>query len=133
MRLAAVGDVTAFHREPESGYEFAGPALADFDVVFAQNERLYSRTTAIPDVGFTELTDPDHVAALKLGHFDVISFASNHCYDLGPDVFMETIDALRKQGFAVIGPEHDHRALTGDAVRRPGRGCAVRAAVRSQR
>jgi len=63
----------------------------------------------------------------------VISFASNHCYDLGPDVFMETIEALRKQGFAVIGPEHDHRALTGDAVRRPGRGCAVRAAARSQR
>jgi hypothetical protein len=95
MRIAAVGDVTAFHREPESGYEFAGPVLADFDVVFAQNERLYSRTTALPDVGFTELTDPDHVAALKLGHFDVISFASNHCYDLGPDVFMETRDALR--------------------------------------
>ncbi len=94
MRLAAVGDVTAFHREPESGYEFVAPVLADFDVVFAQNERLYSRTTAIPDVGFTELTDPDHVAALKLGHFDVISFASNHCYDLGPDVFMETIDAF---------------------------------------
>jgi Bacterial capsule synthesis protein PGA_cap len=107
MRLAAVGDVTAFHREPESGYEFVGPVLADFDVVFAQNERLYSRTTAIPDVGFTELTDPDHVAALKLGHFDVISFASNHCYDLGPDVFMETIDALREQGFAVIGAGRD--------------------------
>jgi len=28
MRIAAVGDVTAFHREPESGYEFAGPVLA---------------------------------------------------------------------------------------------------------
>jgi len=28
MRIAAVGDVTAFHREPESGYEFAGPAAA---------------------------------------------------------------------------------------------------------
>jgi len=32
MRIAAVGDVTAFHREPESGYEFAGPVLADFAV-----------------------------------------------------------------------------------------------------
>ena len=48
MRIAAVGDVTAFHREPESGYELARPVLADFDVVFAQNERSYSRTTAIP-------------------------------------------------------------------------------------
>jgi len=32
MRIAAVGDVIAFHREPESGYEFAGPVLADFAV-----------------------------------------------------------------------------------------------------
>jgi len=32
MRIAAVDDVTAFHREPESGYEFAGPVLADFAV-----------------------------------------------------------------------------------------------------
>jgi poly-gamma-glutamate synthesis protein (capsule biosynthesis protein) len=70
----------------------------------------------------TELTDPDHVAALKLGHFDVISFASNHCYDLGPDVFTETIDALREQGFAVIGAGGDIAQARQPAVRRPGCG-----------
>ena len=107
IRLAAVGDIGAFHREPEAAWEHAGPVLEQYDVVFGQNERLYSHTTAVPAVGFTELTDPVHVAALRLGHFDVISFASNHCYDLGPEVFLETVEALRKEGFAVIGAGKD--------------------------
>jgi hypothetical protein len=40
MRLAAVGDVTAFHREPESGYEFAAPVLAgvNANVEFCDNQ-----------------------------------------------------------------------------------------------
>ena len=29
IRLAAVGDVTAFHREPESAWDHAGPVLAE--------------------------------------------------------------------------------------------------------
>jgi poly-gamma-glutamate synthesis protein (capsule biosynthesis protein) len=107
IRLAAVGDVCAFHRDPQSGWEHAGPVLAGYDTVFAQNERLYSNTTDLPDVGFTELTRPEHVAALRGGHLDVVSFASNHCYDLGPDVFLETVAALREQGFAVIGVGKD--------------------------
>jgi Bacterial capsule synthesis protein PGA_cap len=107
IRLAAVGDIAAFHREPEAAWEHAGPVLEQYDIVFGQNERLYSHTTAVPEVGFTELTQPEHVAALRQGHFDIISFASNHCYDLGPDVFMETVEALRNQGFAVIGAGKD--------------------------
>jgi poly-gamma-glutamate synthesis protein (capsule biosynthesis protein) len=75
--------------------------------VFAQNERLYSDTTDLPDVGFTEVTRLEHVAALRLGHLDVVSFASNHCYDLGSDVLLETVEALRDQSFAVIGVGKD--------------------------
>ena len=116
IRLAAVGDVTAFHRNPESGWEHAGPVLEKYDAVFAQNERLYSVRTDLPDVGFTELTLPEHVAALRLGHLDVVSFASNHCYDLGPDVFMETVGALRDQGFAVIGAGKDIKEARTPAV-----------------
>ena len=116
IRLAAVGDIAAFHREPESAWEHAGPVLEQYDVVFAQNERLYSDTTALPDVGFTELTGPEHVAALRLGHLDVVSFASNHCYDLGPDVFLETVEALRSQGFAVIGAGKDIEEARAPAI-----------------
>ena len=116
IRLAALGDVTAFHHNPETAWEHAGPVLAEYDTVFAQNERLYSNTTALPNVGFTELTKPEHVASLRLGHLDVVSFASNHCYDLGPDVFLETLGALRDQGFAVIGAGNDIEEARTPAV-----------------
>ncbi|WP_176593950.1 CapA family protein [Sphingobium sp. EM0848] len=116
IRLAAVGDVAAFHREPELAWAHAGPVLEQYDVVFAQNERLYSNTIALPDVGFTELTCPEHAAALQLGHLDVVSFASNHCYDLGPDVFLETVEALRSQGFAVIGAGKDIEEARAPAI-----------------
>ena len=99
-----MGDITAFHREPESGYEFVGPVLAEMDVVVAQNERHYTnRDDIFPIGGFTERTVPEHAAALRLGHYDVITFASNHLLDLGPDVLLETIAVLRDLGFAVVG------------------------------
>ncbi len=104
LRFCAVGDVTAFHKEPESGYEYVAPVLAEMDVVVAQNERHYSRRRDIfPNGGFTELTDPDHAKALLLGNYDVFSFASNHGMDLGPDVMLETIKVLRDLGFKVVG------------------------------
>jgi hypothetical protein len=104
LTFCAVGDVTAFHSEPESGYEFVAPVLSQMDVVVAQNERHYSKRRDIfPIGGFTELTDPSHAKALLLGNYDVLTFASNHCMDLGPDVLLETIGVLRDLGFQVIG------------------------------
>jgi Bacterial capsule synthesis protein PGA_cap len=104
VRLCAVGDVTAFHREPESGYDFVGPVLAAMDVVIGQNERHYThRDDIFPVGGFTERTAPEHAAALRLGHYDVLTFASNHLLDLGPDVLMETLGVLRDLGFVVVG------------------------------
>lgn len=104
LRFCAVGDVTAYHKEPESGYEFVGPVLRDMDVVFGQNERNYSKRRDIhPLGGFTELTDPEHAAALRLGNYDVLAYASNHGMDLGPDVMLETIQVLRDLGFKVVG------------------------------
>jgi len=104
IRLCAVGDVTAFHREPESGYELVGPALAEMDIVIGQNERHYThRDDIFPIGGFTERTVPEHAAALKLGHYDVLTFASNHLLDLGPDVLLETIGVIRGLGIQVVG------------------------------
>jgi hypothetical protein len=104
IKFCAVGDVTAFHKEPESGYEHVSSTLRDMDFVVAQNERHYSRRRDIfPIGGFTELTDPDHARALLLGNYDVLTFASNHGLDLGPDVLLESIKVLRDLGIQVIG------------------------------
>jgi poly-gamma-glutamate capsule biosynthesis protein CapA/YwtB (metallophosphatase superfamily) len=104
VTLCAVGDVVAFHKNPESAFEFVGPILRGADITFAQNERHYSEKKDMnPQGGFTEITSPKHAEALKLGGFDVISFASNHCMDMGPDMMLETVDVLKKLGFNVIG------------------------------
>jgi Bacterial capsule synthesis protein PGA_cap len=122
VTLGAVGDVTAFHREPESGYAFVGPTLQALDVVFAQNERLYSTTNQIiPAVGWTEITRPERARALQLGNYSVISCASNHILDLGPEVMLETIAVLRDFGFAVIGAGENSAAARRPAfVERSG-------------
>ena len=104
VRLSAVGDVCAFHREPESGHALVKDFLGSMDVVIGQNERHYSnRTDIFPIGGFTELTKPEHAAALTLGNYSVLTFASNHLLDLGPDVLLETIANIRKQGIQVVG------------------------------
>ncbi|MFC2002292.1 CapA family protein, partial [Chloroflexota bacterium] len=104
VTLCAVGDVVAFHENPESAFEYVGPILRGADITFAQNERHYSdRRDINPLGGFTEITSPKHAEALKLGGFDVMSFASNHSVDMGPEVMMETVNLLKKLGFAVVG------------------------------
>ena len=107
-RICAVGDVTAFHREPESGYELVGSYLREMDVVIGQNERHYTtRDDIFPVGGFTERTKPEHARALRLGNYDVLTFASNHLLDLGPEVLLETIGVLRGLGFQVPGAGKD--------------------------
>ncbi len=103
ISLCAVGDIVAFHKNPESAFEYVGPILREADITFAQNERLYSRRKDICLRGGEELTTPENARFLKLGGFDVISFASNHSMDLGAEVMLETANVLKALGFAVIG------------------------------
>ena len=100
-KFCAVGDVTAFHKEPESGYEFVGPVLTEMDIVVAQNERHYSsRTRHLPD---RRLHRADRSRARQGTACSATTtcsrFASNHGMDLGPDVMLETIKVLRDLGF----------------------------------
>src|SRR5690606_405033 len=107
LSLCAVGDVAAFFRNPESMFEHTAQVLNAADITFGQNERhytdTYSEKNLVPGVPFTEICARSHAGALRLGGFDVMSFASNHCMDLGADAMMETIAALKENGFPVIG------------------------------
>src|ERR1043165_45411 len=107
VTLCSVGDVAAFFKEPESMFAHTASILKQADITFAQNERHYTdrhtEADLLPGIPATEVCPRGHAAALKLGGFDVMSFASNHCLDLGPDEMMETISALQENGFAVIG------------------------------
>src|SRR5262249_47801529 len=108
VSLCAVGDVAAFFNKPETMFEHTAEALNAADITFAQNERHYTNRYSeardlLPGVPMTEVCPREHAAALKVGGFDVMSFASNHCMDMGANAMLETIDALKEQGFKVIG------------------------------
>ncbi|MBI4191874.1 MAG: CapA family protein [Betaproteobacteria bacterium] len=108
VSLCAVGDVTAFFKDPESMFVHTGAILNEADITFGQNERHYTNRYSeehdlMPGVPMTEVCPLEHAAALKRGGFDVMSFASNHCMDLGPDAMLDTVAALRNNGFTVIG------------------------------
>ena len=103
LMLGAVGDIAAFHDAPETMFDHVDSALREADILFAQNERHYNTSRATPVGGFTEQVPPEHAQYLKRGGFDVLSFASNHCMDLGEEPMLETIGVLQGHGFSVIG------------------------------
>ena len=107
VSLYAVGDVAAFFKNPESMFAYTSSILNEADITFGQNERHYtnrwSEKDLLPGVPLTEIVPLEHAAALKLGGFDVMSFASNHCMDLGAEAMLGTIKALQDNGFTVIG------------------------------
>jgi Bacterial capsule synthesis protein PGA_cap len=113
ITIGAVGDIAAFHKDPDSMFDYVLPDLTDVDVSFVQPERHYNDSTVTPVGSFTEQVPPEK--ALAKSGFDIVSSASNHCMDLGEEPMMQTVGALKECGFDVIGV-----GRTIAEARRPG-------------
>jgi poly-gamma-glutamate capsule biosynthesis protein CapA/YwtB (metallophosphatase superfamily) len=105
--LAACGDIGPLHEPGAGGYVAASTAtaLAAADLRFAQCERLYSTRGALQlgsGGGHTRL-DPAMARVFADYAFDVVSVASNHSLDWGPDALLDTIDTLEAQGIRTVG------------------------------
>lgn len=88
--LSAVGDVVAYHDDPDRAFAYTEAVLADSDLVFAQNERHLSDAFP-PETGdMIELAGVSQASGLARGRIDIASFASNHAMDFGPEHMMET-------------------------------------------
>jgi poly-gamma-glutamate synthesis protein (capsule biosynthesis protein) len=72
------------------------------DIAFCQLEINLSHRGVGP-LGKENARDPGIAAAIREAGFNVVSFASNHCMETGPDAFFDTIDNLKKEGLSVIG------------------------------
>lgn len=103
--ILGCGDVGPIH-EPVAHYsELVRPVLAQGDIRFAQVERVYS------DRGSLQLHSGGEHSRLKPAMasvfgdcgFDVVSLASNHAMDWGPEALLDTIALLRHRGIRVIG------------------------------
>jgi poly-gamma-glutamate capsule biosynthesis protein CapA/YwtB (metallophosphatase superfamily) len=100
----AVGDIAPNREEPRSIFQHVTGLLKRGDIVFCQLEaNLSNRGTLLPQARLASRTKPETAQAIKEAGFNIVSFASNHCMDLGPEAFYDTIAALKKQGLWVIG------------------------------
>jgi poly-gamma-glutamate capsule biosynthesis protein CapA/YwtB (metallophosphatase superfamily) len=104
----AVGDVAPNREEPRSIFQHVTGLLKRGDIVFCQLEaNLSNRGTPLPQARLASRTKPETAQVMKEAGFNVVSFASNHCMDLGPEAFYDTIAALKEQGLWVIGVGSD--------------------------
>jgi poly-gamma-glutamate synthesis protein (capsule biosynthesis protein) len=59
---------------------------------------------------------PDNVKSLVHAGFTLVTHASNHCFDYGPDALVETIEVLRRNGIEVIGVGRNLQEATAPAI-----------------
>jgi poly-gamma-glutamate capsule biosynthesis protein CapA/YwtB (metallophosphatase superfamily) len=105
ITLLGCGDVGPIHEPVSEFCTLVKPTLAAADLRFAQVERVYSERGALQlHSGDAHSRLPPHMASIfsECG-FDVVSVASNHAMDWGPDALLDTVALLRAQGIATVG------------------------------
>ena len=118
ITLLGCGDVGPVHEPVDALCELARPALARADLRFAQVERVYSERGALQvHSGDAHSRLPPHMASVfGACGFDVVSVASNHAMDWGPDALLDTLDLLRARGIQTIGAGRDLAAARTPAI-----------------
>jgi poly-gamma-glutamate synthesis protein (capsule biosynthesis protein) len=120
VTLMAVGDVGPTHEAGPGGYCHPETLalLERADLRFGQCERLYSHRGALQvgsGGGHTRL-DPAMASVFTELGLDVVSVASNHSLDWGPDALLDTIARLRERGIQTVGAGADLAEARAPAV-----------------
>ena len=104
VALCAVGDVMPNREEPAKFFELCQEVLDAFDIRLCQLETNFSeRSGRASGARVPTRAHPRNVQALTAGRFDVVTYASNHTMDCGPDVMADTIALLRAHGIHTVG------------------------------
>jgi poly-gamma-glutamate synthesis protein (capsule biosynthesis protein) len=103
--LYGVGDVSPIHEPIDAYSSLIRPVLKQADIRFCAAERPYSdRGTPQLNSGVSGNPVPPRLASVFTDcGFDVVSIASNHMLDWGPEAMLNTRDNLRGRGIKVIG------------------------------
>ena len=110
VTLAAGGDVKTGHAPLASAFAHILEPLRSAHIRFAQVERLYSNRGTFQFQSLAEKLEvrqpPENASAFKAVPFDVLSIASNHVGDWGPEAIEDTVEAFRAIGIPTIGAGH---------------------------
>src|SRR4029079_5029581 len=96
----------------------AKPVLAEADLRFAQVERVYSErgSLQVHSGGGHSRVKPALVSVFEHCGFDVVSVASNHAMDWGPDALLDTIALFRSRGILAVAAGENLRAAPRPAI-----------------
>lgn len=104
VSLLAVGDIRIYGDDAGHVFDHVSSTLRQGDIVFAQLECAYSqRGESTVNFGKGLRNHPRNVPFIAGAGFNVISVASNHTMDYGPDALVDTIDNLTKNNIQAIG------------------------------
>lgn len=104
ITVLAVGDVWVNRDHPDSIFEHVTPVIQSADISFCQLETNYSeRGNPLPQARVPMRAHPRNAPSIKKAGFHVVSFASNHHFDYGPEALLDTIEVMRKTGIELIG------------------------------
>jgi poly-gamma-glutamate synthesis protein (capsule biosynthesis protein) len=83
----------------------ARDTLRGADLRFAQVERVYSNLGALQlhSGGAHSRVKPELASVFEDCGFDIVSVASNHAMDWGPEAMLDSIELLRSKGIATVG------------------------------
>lgn len=107
VTLAAVADVCTGHEPPESAFAHVLEPLRSADLRFAQVERVYTERGSFQEQGGNSARaarqHPRMAEVFKKVPFEILSIASNHTSDWGPDGVEDTAETFRLLGIPAIG------------------------------
>ncbi|MBI4333596.1 MAG: CapA family protein [Chloroflexi bacterium] len=95
---------------PESIFAMTHERIKEADIRFCHLERNLSTRGCLQyrdHITWFGRHHPDNVKALVFAGFDIVSHASNNCFDYGPEALLETIDVLHANNMQVIGAGKD--------------------------
>lgn len=119
VTLMTGGDIGPVYEPTEEFAELIAPVLRQADVRLGQCERTYSERGSPPQFstgpgGQHSRLHPKMAGVWNAAGIDIVSLASNHAMDWGPEAMLDTIELFRGMGKIVIGAGSD-----ADAARKP--------------
>jgi len=106
VSIFAVGDLAVTRSNPESAFARVASVLNEPDILFGQLEATLSQK-GTAKAESAQRPAPTIGAVLKAAGFDVLSFASNHVMDWGPEGLLDTQNVARQNGIKLIGAGKD--------------------------
>ncbi len=121
VTLLAGGDIGPVYEPTDQFAELIAPVLQKADLRFGQCERIYSERGSAPHFAMRPGGDhsrlhPRLASIWNAAGIDIVSVASNHTMDWGPEPLLDTIDLFRGMGKHVIGAGRNEEEARRPAI-----------------